>query len=1824
MGTQGRPRKPPGRSGAWREAILTAAVGFALFALGKRLGSWQWLTDVAERRLGSRLGDVLAAVAIACVAFAYVSVRRSADLRRENRFRVSSDERYRAVVERVPAITYSWDSTKPAGQAPALFVSPQLERILGFRTQDWMSDPQAWIRAIHPEDRERVVRESDEADRAGSEFVSEYRVVAADGRVVWIHDESAVVERDHQGRPAVAQGVMLDVSRRKEAEHRLQEAENRYRTLVERVPAISYVWDASHAQGTAPAAYLSPQVEDVLGFPAERLLGEPMLWSDRIHDDDRAAVLGSWETAVRDRAPFAMEYRFRRADGGTIWLRDEAIPVSEGAAGDLRYQGVVIDVTKQKVAETELRSSEAELRRLVEQLPVVSYLSEGTEVRYIAPGVERLTGLPAEEWTRPGTWERMIHPDDRAWVVAESARTDETRERYDVEYRFVRADGGVVWVHDTAVQSDLEGAVVWLGVLEDVSERRIAEEERRAAEERYRLLVEELPAITFVEDPATGAAVYVSPQVASMFGFTAEEWTADPTLWEQRLHPEDRDRVLEEKQAAAAADRWSTDYRTVARDGTVVWVHNESVLARDEDGTPRFRQGLLFDVTARKDAEERLREAEARYRSLIEQLPVAVYVDAVDDVSTALYLSPQYQQLTGYSPEERLAEPDLWTRMLHPDDRERVLELSSRSNETGEDFDCEYRLVAKDGSVVWVRDHAVMIAGTDGSPAVWQGVLSDITEGKRTAIALDRRDRILGAVGVAAERFLNADSWTDPIGEVLRRIGEAAGTSRAYVFENRRGAAGELVFAQRAEWAARPELAVIGDPDLRDFAVRSNGYGRWERVLGAGEVIHGSVRSFPLEERPNLERQGIRSICAVPVSVAGEWWGLIGLDQCDDERRWEPAEIEALGVAATTLGAAIGRERAERRLSETEARYRSFVEQIPAITYIEDPASGRSIYVSPQLGTILGYTREELDRDTYWDTIHPDDRERVRAEDERTNRTGEPYRIEYRQRAKDGRWVWLRDEAVLIRDDRGAPLSWQGVRFDVSSEKEAEQLLRDTERRYRTLVEQMPAITYIEGPPGTDRTDYVSPQIEEFFGYPADDWLRHGRWHERLHPEDRERILEAYHRADRTGEPFREEYRLVHRDGHAVWVRDESVLIRDDAGEPAFRQGVYYDVTSRKETEQQLRRTEERFRTLVEQLPAITYIDEFQPNVPTWPTVYMSPQVESILGYSPEEWRRDPELWLSILHPEDRERALEADHRHYDTGEPLMQEFRLLARDGSVHWMRDEAIMIRDEDGRPRWSQGILIDVTERRQSEQALHEAEERYRGLVESIPAATYIDTPDELSKAIYMSPQVEHIFGYTPTEWRERPDLWENGLHPDDADDVVERVHRLNSAGEPYEAEYRFFNPRRGWVWVHDQAVLIRDAQGQALFTQGVMIDITERKVAEEQIRDAEERFRGIVEHVPAAIYLDLPDHSLQTLYASPQIEQITGISPEAWCADADVWKDRVHPEDRDWVVRSYLECVDRGEPWSAEYRFLRPDGSEVWVHDETTLLHDETGAPRFLQGVLFDVTERRLAEQALRESERREREAAERLRALDEMKNTFLAAVSHELRSPLTSILGLALTLERQGDGMPTDDRVDMLERLATNARKLDRLLKDLLDIDRLNRGIVSPRYRVTDVGELVRRTVASLEAVADRAIQIDADSVVLPVDPAKVERIVENLVVNAVRHTLLTDRVWVRVEPAEGGVLISVDDDGPGVSDELRDEIFEPFRQGPTASKSSPGTGIGLSLVARFAELHGGRAWVEDRIGGGASFRVYLPSGRVDRPALADPSPEAALEPDGAR
>lgn len=228
---------------------------------------------------------------------------------------------------------------------------------------------------------------------------------------------------------------------------------------------------------------------------------------------------------------------------------------------------------------------------------------------------------------------------------------------------------------------------------------------------------------------------------------------------------------------------------------------------------------------------------------------------------------------------------------------------------------------------------------------------------------------------------------------------------------------------------------------------------------------------------------------------------------------------------------------------------------------------------------------------------------------------------------------------------------------------------------------------------------------------------------------------------------------------------------------------------------------------------------------------------------------------------------------------------------------------------------------------------------------------------------------------------------------------------------------------------------------------------------------------------------------------------------------------------------------------------------------------------------------------------EKETVQRLEELGEMKDTFLTAVSHELRTPLTVLKAGAQTLHRRDQELDPSTRVQLVDRIAHNAQRLDELLSSLLDVDRLTRGVVEPDRRPTDMRALVNRVLD--EVSPRRPVVVQVPAVEIDVDPAQVERIVENLVVNSMRHTPPGSLVEIHVEVRDDHVLLRVDDEGPGVPDHLKHSIFDPFHQGPSLHPESPGTGVGLSLVERFAELHGGRAWVQDRPGGGASFRVRL-------------------------
>jgi PAS domain S-box-containing protein len=310
-------------------------------------------------------------------------------------------------------------------------------------------------------------------------------------------------------------------------------------------------------------------------------------------------------------------------------------------------------------------------------------------------------------------------------------------------------------------------------------------------------------------------------------------------------------------------------------------------------------------------------------------------------------------------------------------------------------------------------------------------------------------------------------------------------------------------------------------------------------------------------------------------------------------------------------------------------------------------------------------------------------------------------------------------------------------------------------------------------------------------------------------------------------------------------------------------------------------------------------------------------------------------------------------------------------------------------------------------------------------------------------------------------------------------------------------------------------------------------------------------------------------------SDELYRLFGLEPQSRRFDFDGYLGLLHPDDREHARRVIDRAYTSGEPFAFDHRVVLPDGNVRWLHGRGHVLRNAGGDAVRMSGTAQDITERK---------------------QIDQLRDTILATVSHELRTPLTAIVGFAVTLKERT--LPDDMRATVVETLVAQARKLELLLTDLLDLERLRHGFVSPTLVETDVGGLVEQVVAA-HAGGTHPIAFSGNAAALTVDAPKVERIVDNLIANAMHHTPDGTPIDVRVEDAPDGVVIAVDDAGPGVPAAERDAVFEPFRRGSDTGNRA-GAGVGLSLVAQFAELHGGRVWVEQSPSGGAGFRVLLP------------------------
>ena len=508
-------------------------------------------------------------------------------------------------------------------------------------------------------------------------------------------------------------------------------------------------------------------------------------------------------------------------------------------------------------------------------------------------------------------------------------------------------------------------------------------------------------------------------------------------------------------------------------------------------------------------------------------------------------------------------------------------------------------------------------------------------------------------------------------------------------------------------------------------------------------------------------------------------------------------------------------------------------------------------------------------------------------------------------------------------------------------------------------------------------------------------------------------------------------------------------------------------------------------------------------------------------------------------------------------------------------------------------------ELKTRCEAEEELAEQEALYRSLVEDNPIFVDRFLPD--TTISFINKYLAESMGYSPERLQGKK--WIDFLPEDERNQVLEEI-TMSTPEDPirtYESSYFAKDGTRRWnVW-SNRAFF--DDQGEQSYFQAVGIDITERKQAEKALQESEKKFRDLAEGTDAILW-ELDIEKNQWSYVAPQAERILGYPPEEW-TDMEFWRQRVHPEEREWAWKYCMECTYQGQNHEFEYRFLAKDGREVWLRDVVNV-EMEGNAPIKLRGFMVDITRLKQAETDLIR-------AKQQADVANHAKSEFLANMSHEIRTPINGIMGMLQLLQISN---LNEEQQSYVETGLESANRLNRLLTDILDLSKVEANklvIKEEEFVLADVIQSIRDIFKQLTQKNQNELSISVDENIperLIGDSTRLNQILFNLVGNANKYTQngqieLETSILASPQADKCRILFVVADNGSGISEDRIDKIFEVFSQGSDSSPYSrefEGAGLGLPLVKRLVELMNGSMSISSKEGEGTSVYVSLPFG----------------------
>jgi PAS domain S-box-containing protein len=1362
----------------------------------------------------------------------------------------ASERRYRSLIEAANQAVWTVDADANLRSIRNATSGEAEEKLLG----------RQWLHRLHPDDVEELLKSWEEfktSASVGALFEQEHRVRGPQGdwRNVFIR-AAPVVEDDGSVREWI--GTTIDITERKRAEDALRTSERRYRSLAQ--ASYQTVWTVD------TLGHMRYVKQATSGESLEQMEGGG--WLKHVHPEDLTGLVQAWEAFQVYGSPTGLfEHECRMRGAGDAWrsvvLRAAAV---EDSAGSVReWIGTTTDITKRKLAEQALRASEQRYRTLVEaSSDGVWTMDAHANMLSISRSI---TGASLGR-----AWLEGLHPDDTAEALRNLTAThppvayeQRCRLRVGEEWRLVSVRAAPVFDESGALRE-------WIGTTTDINDRVRAEEALRVSEERYRTLVTASGRSVWTVDAQGGLVALSGSVLGHNLGTSAGK------RWLDWVYPEDRQAVWQRvTEALRDPVPYRSQHREFAADGSLHVVCVDVVPLFDKNGSLRELFGTTEDVTARIQAEAALRLSEERFRTLVTASQQSVWVLDAEGNMSALTNS-----VFGYTGEQTSGKQ--WLEIIHPDDRTELWTRFQVLVRNPAPDRAEHRMHAADGSLRRVVSQVVPLLNPDGSLRELFGTTLDITEAKRIEEALhlsEERYRTLATAPGRGIWALDPEGNLIETNQAMRELGLADGAGKRWLEwihpDDRASVWARCQANLRNPAPDKMEHRIIAaDGTPRDVAVDVvplfNADGSLRELFGTTVDI---TKRKQAEAALKLSEERYRTLVTASkqsvwvldpegnmVSMtnsvmdhsladgAGKRW-LEWLHPDDRQAVWEqcsaalrkPAayagEQRVLGPDGSirtifvhgvpvlnpdgSLREMIGtttditaRKQAAEALELSEERYRALVTTSRQGVWVIDAEGNMTSLTS----SVLGRSLEDSGGKRWLQHIHPEDREMVWERTIDALRSGVPFHGEQRALTADGRYRWLLVHAVPLRGPDGCVRELFGTSTDITERKQAEEALRLSEERYRTLVTASHQSVWRLDPEGNMIALHNSVLGRHIEGNSGKQWL------DLVHPDDRAAVWSRVEKVLHTGSLCDSEHRTLMPDGSVRIVLAHAVPVLNGDGSLREVIGTTADLTDRRRAEAALKLSEERFRTLVTASQQSIWVLDMEGNM-----IALS---NSIVGRRLEE--SSGKQWLQHTHCADRAALWESITGAIRTGVAYSGETRVHAKDGGLRWVFMHAVPVRNADGSVREIIGTTTDITERKRAEEALRLSEERYRTLVTASQQSIWVLDVEGNMIALSNSTIGRNLAESSGKQWLQY-------VHPEDRERVWERTMRGVRTGVPYDGEQRMLAKDGSYRWGFVHAVPLRNADGAVREMIGTTTDITERKLAEGALHETAESLRRL---------------------------------------------------------------------------------------------------------------------------------------------------------------------------------------------------------------------------------------------------------------------------------------------------------------------------------------------------------------------------------------------